>query len=280
MKSKELLNFIKQALQEDGVDDDITSLAIFGKKSPLASGYLEAKQDMVLSGLEIARLVFQAVDKKIRFVSGHADSAWLKKGERFAHITGPVSHLLSAERVALNFLQHLSGIATLTQQYVQKIKPYKCAILDTRKTIPGLRSLAKKAVIHGGGHNHRMNLSDQFLIKDNHIAVCGGVGKAIQQVKRSKGQKVDSIVEVEVTQLSQIEEAIKAGADIILLDNMTLPQIRQAVKIANRRCPLEVSGGVNLGNVKQFASTGVDRISIGRLTHSAPAVDISLEIVS
>lgn len=279
MKSKELLNLIKQALNEDACHNDITSLAIFDKKQHVTTGYLEAKQDMVLSGLEVARLVFQSVDKKIKFVSGHADGAVLKKGERFARITGPAVHLLSAERVALNFLQHLSGIATLTQQYVQKIKPHKVAILDTRKTIPGLRALAKKAVLHGGGHNHRMNLSDQFLIKDNHIAACGGVEKAIAKVKIAKTKQVDPVIEVEVTQLFQIEEAVRAGADIILLDNMTVPQIRKAVKMTNKRCLLEVSGGVNLANVKQIASTGVDRISIGRLTHSAPAVDISLEVL-
>ncbi len=280
---------ICQALDEDGASCDITSLAIFGKKSRLTHGFLVAKQNLVLSGIDVARDVFYHVSKKIRFVSGYSNGAQVKKGERLARVEGPIADLLRAERVALNFLQHLSGVATLTHQFVEKIKPYSAAILDTRKTTPGLRYLEKRAVVNGGGHNHRFNLSDQYLIKDNHIAACGGVSQAIRCVQSNsprsplilrgggKGKRL-YLIEVEVCNLSQLKEALLENPDIILLDNMTLLQIRQAVKLTRGQCPLEVSGGVNLKNVRKIAQTGVSRISIGALTHSAPAVDMSFEV--
>lgn len=279
--------FILEALKEDRVDNDITSLAIFGKKKTEVTGFLVAKQNLVLSGIDIARDVFHAVSSKVNFISEYHNGAHIKKGERIAKVVGSVADILRAERVALNFLQHLSGVATLTNQFVEKIKPYSSAILDTRKTIPGLRDLEKRAVVHGGGKNHRMNLSDQFLIKDNHIAACGSVSKAIQKIVGAALALPSNnrpLIEVEVTNLIQLREALAEKPDIILLDNMTIAQIKQAVKLvrvgAHGRAPLlEVSGGVNLNTVRKIASTGVDRISIGCLTHSVSAVDISLEIL-
>lgn len=266
---------IDLALKEDSCHTDITTLAVFGKSKMKGMGYLMAKENLVLSGIELAQDVFKAVSTKTTFKSYFQNGDRIKKGKRFAKIEGFVSDLLRAERVALNFLQHLSGIATCTHKFVEKIKPYRCQILDTRKTTPGLRVLEKQAVRDGGGFNHRMSLSDEFLIKDNHIAACGGVKEAIRRVKKVAGKK---IIEVEAKNIREVKEAVEEKADIILLDNMTLFQIRKAVALVKRKCLLEVSGGVNLKNVRQMAQTGVDRISIGALTHSAPAVDISFEI--
>ncbi len=271
-------NLIESALKEDGADCDITSLAIFGKTKTPAIGYLLAKEQMILSGLDVARDVFHAVSRKIKFVSGYANGGLVESGERIAKVEGNISDLLRAERVALNFLQRLSGIATLTHQFVAAIKPYRCKILDTRKTTPGLRLLEKRAVHDGGGVNHRMSLSDQFLIKDNHIAACGGISEAIRKIK--SGNRNEKLIEVEAKNLHEVCEALEEGVDILLLDNMSLSQIRKAVKLVRKRCLLEVSGGVNLKNVRKIAQTGVERISIGALTHSAPAVDISFEIDS
>lgn len=284
-------DIIKEALLEDGADNDITSLAIFGNSKTVKVGYLTAKEALVVSGLDVARDVFHTVSKKIRFITGYANGAFVKKGERIAKVEGNISDLLRAERVALNFLQHLSGVATLTHQFVEEVKPYRCRILDTRKTTPGLRLLEKKAVKDGGGENHRMNLSDQFLIKDNHIAACGGVREAIRKVQipphppLQKGGRGGFFIEIEARNLREVREAMEEGADIILLDNMKLPQIRKAIQITKNLVGaygptplLEVSGGVSLKNVRKIAQTGVARISIGALTHSAPAVDISFEI--
>lgn len=269
-------SLIQAALKEDRVDRDVTSRAIFGKNGGRRVGYLTAKENLVLSGLDVAREVFMTVSKKTRVISGYSNGAQVKKGERLARVEGDIANLLAAERVALNFLQHLSGVATLTRQFVDTIKPRRAAILDTRKTTPGLRVLEKRAVLHGGGKNHRMNLSDQFLIKDNHIEAVGGIAKAIRLV--GAGSKPARTIEVEAKNLYEVADALKEGVDIILLDNMKLPQIKKAVKMAKGRCALEVSGGVNLKTVRKIAQTGVSRISIGALTHSAPAVDISFEI--
>lgn len=271
------LPLITQALKEDAISRDITSLAIFGKKGGIKKGVLLAKQDLILSGWEVAKKVFKQVSPRIQIKTKFHDGSRIKKGQKIAEISGNIFNLLRVERVALNFLQHLSGIATLTYQFVQKIKPYRAKILDTRKTVPGLRILEKKAVRDGGGQNHRFNLSDMFLIKDNHIAACGGVGLAIKKCRRLlvAGRR---LIEVEVKNIRELKEALTEKPGIILLDNMKLSQIKKAVKITGKECLLEVSGGVNLKNVRKIAQTGVDRISVGALTHSAPAADISLEI--
>ncbi|MBX7149806.1 carboxylating nicotinate-nucleotide diphosphorylase [bacterium] len=280
MKKPIYYTLIKQALHEDNAHRDITTEASFGKKPPLADGYLVAKQDFVLSGLDVARDTFLAVDKSIHFITGVENGAKILKGERFAKVVGPVDSLLRAERVALNFLQQLSGVATLTYEFVKKIKGSRAQILDTRKTVPGLRVLQKRAVAHGGGTNHRMTLNDMYLIKDNHIDASGSVLKALESAHahRSKNKLKNVLIQIEARTLAEVKDALKGRADLILLDNMSIAQIKEAVRLVKGRVPLEVSGGVNINTVKKIASTGVSRISIGALTHSIKAVDISFLI--
>jgi len=280
VKNNEIKQIVQLALNEDAPSGDITSEAIFPKGGKPHKGYFIAKEDLILSGLKAAQLAFELTDKKCQIKWLKKDGDFLKKGTVFGRLNGPIGALLQAERIALNFLQHLSGVATQTNQFVQTIKPYKAKILDTRKTIPGLRLLEKQAVVHGGGCNHRLNLSTDYLIKDNHIAACGSVAQTIQAIQRHKKllKRKDLTIEVEVKNIQELKEALAEHPDIILLDNMTLSQIRQAVKINNGQTLLEVSGGVNIKTVRGYAATGVDRISIGRLTHSVNAVDISLEI--
>lgn len=282
-----LSKLIDLALAEDAPETDITSVAVFGKEGPIVTGILLAKENMMLSGLDIACQVFFKVSKKIKVMRLKQDGNPLKKGDIIAKVKGPVSQLLTAERVALNFLQHLSGVATLTNQFVQLARPHKAAILDTRKTIPGLRVLEKKAVRDGRGENHRMTLSDMYLIKDNHVEASGGIHPAIEKAKahRAKSKNKKTPIEIETRNLKEVSEALEAGVEMILLDNMSLADIKKAVKLVQNvgthgRAPLlEISGGVNLKTVKQLAATGVDRISIGALTHSVKASDISFEIV-
>lgn len=291
-KQNQYSALIKQALQEDFAHKDITSQAVFGKGGRLTDGFLVARQDLVLSGLGVALEVFRQVSPKAKLMRYFRDGDWVQKGKRIAKVRGLISNLLSAERVALNFVQHLSGIATLTQQFVREVKPHPCRVLDTRKTLPGLRALEKQAVVDGGGENHRMNLSDMYLIKDNHIVACGGIREAIGKVKNvarsspalrsfSGGGSLVArkiLIEVEAKDLREVGEACEVGVDIILLDNMKVAQIRKAVELVDGRCLLEVSGGVNLKSVKKIAQTGVSRISIGALTHSAAAADIAFDI--
>lgn len=281
MDRKHYKALIKLALKEDRVHKDITSNAVFADGGGMAKGYLIAKQELVISGLILARMVFSEVSPDISFVTAYNDGAVIKKGERIAKVEGHISDLLRAERVALNFLQYLSGIATLTRKFIQEVKPYPCKVMGTRKTMPGLRVLAKKAIRDGGGTNHRMDLSDMYIIKDNHIEACKGVKPAIQKVKahrRSHKSDHPLLIEVEARNLNEVQIALEEGADMILLDNMSLPTIRKAVKLAHGRCLLEVSGGVNLKNVREIAKTGVQRISIGLLTHSVHAADIAFDI--
>lgn len=274
---KEVDQLIKIALLEDEARSDVTTMAVFSKKAPQKKAILLAKENFVLSGIDIAQRVFLAVSPKIKFKSHYKDSDLVKKGKTLAEVKGSVADLLKAERVMLNFLQHLSGVATWTNKFVQKTKAYDVKIMDTRKTTPGFRFLEKKAVVDGGGVNHRFSLKDQFLIKDNHIEAAGGIKQAIKAVKKAKK---NLLVEIEVKNLSELQDALEEEADIILLDNMTQSQIKKAVKMNLGPAELEVSGGVNLSNVLAYAKTGVERISIGALTHSAPNADISFLIVS
>lgn len=276
--SNHIHQLIELALTEDGVAQDITSLAVFGTKGGVARGAIRAKQPLVVSGLTVAEVVFKRVSSTIRMMKRVSDGDLVPIGGIIATVRGDIYHLLRAERVVLNFLQHLSGIATLTHAYVERIKPYRARLLDTRKTLPGLRFLEKQAVRHGGADNHRFNLSDQFLIKDNHIQACGGVGEAITRARRWSGRR-KRLIEVETRNLTEVKQALAAGADIILLDNMGLAQIRCAVEIVAGRALVEVSGGVKLGKIRKIAATGVARISVGAITHSAPAVDISFDIL-
>lgn len=266
---------IEIALQEDIGSGDITTQALFGEDAVEKKGVIVAKQDLVLSGLDVARRVFLTVDHHLDWKSEASDGDSVAKDTMIARIQGRLQSLLRAERTALNFLQHLSGIATQTQRYVAKVKDFPAKILDTRKTIPGLRLLEKRAVRDGGGVNHRAGLFDQFLVKDNHL-----MGRSITEaVRLAKESGLGSgFVEVEVDALEQIEEAVMAGADRILLDNFSPENIQKAVSQVAGRTQTEASGGIHLENILDYAKSGVDFISIGALTHSAPAADLSLEV--
>jgi nicotinate-nucleotide pyrophosphorylase (carboxylating) len=266
---------IRRALEEDvGPGDCTTALLIPEKKK--SSAQFIAKGNLILAGLPFASLVFQLLDQTVRFRPFFSDGEIIKKGKIIAEVSGYTSSLLKGERVSLNLLQRLSGIATLTGIYVEEIKGLKAKIVDTRKTTPCLRFMEKYAVKTGGGYNHRFGLFDGILIKDNHIKAVGSIPKAIQRAKSSHQL---SKIEIEVSTIRGIKEAIGAGADVVMLDNMSLADTRKAVKLSNGRVVLEASGGITLENVREVAETGVDLISIGALTHSAPAVDISLKIV-
>ena len=279
-KSLDTKYIIKRALREDIGKQDITTATII-PKNKYAKAILLAKENCVICGLGIAKEVFKTQDKNIKFKAQVLEGQKIKKGKIIARIFAKAQSILIAERVALNFLNLLSGIATKTRAYVDKVKPYKVKILDTRKTIPGLRELEKYAVRIGGGFNHRLRLDEMILIKDNHLKVTKGYQRLL---KVTKGY----LVEIEVKNLREFKEAIKAKPDIIMLDNMNPKNIRQAVKIRNSQLPtpnsklptkLEASGRINLKNVKNIAATGVDMISIGELTHSVNSADISLEIL-
>ncbi|OAN55382.1 carboxylating nicotinate-nucleotide diphosphorylase [Magnetospirillum moscoviense] len=263
---------ISAALAEDVGPGDITSATVI-PASLKFKGVMQARHAMVVSGLPVAALAFAMVVPEARFAAKVADGQHVAAGTVLAEIEGPARGLLTAERTALNLLQLMSGIATLTAQYVDKLQGTGCTLLDTRKTIPGLRRLSKYATLCGGAKNHRMGLYDGVLIKDNHIAVCGGVGQAVKAAKAAGLPNV----EAECDTLDQVAEAVEAGADIVLLDNMDPAMLRRAVAVVAGRCRTEASGGVNLDTIRAIAETGVDFVSVGRITQSAPAVDIGLD---
>lgn len=274
---------IVAALKEDIGPRDLTSLALVSK-ARLAKAELIVRREGVVAGLPVAEWTFGLVDPKIRFQPMVRDGQRVYADKVVAFLEGPARGILAAERTALNFFGHLSGIATLTRAFVERVKGTSAKILDTRKTTPTLRSLEKYAVAVGGGVNHRMGLYDGILIKENHLRLVGGVEKAVA-LARVPGQKPVP-VEVEVTTLQEFRQALSAQADLILLDNMRLSEIQEAVRLRNavgrtrgaRKPLLEVSGGVNLTNVRLLALAGVDRISIGALTHSAPSLNVALEV--
>lgn len=268
---------IKAALAEDIGSGDITTKAIV-KPNEKGEAVFLAKDDFVMSGLFIAEKTFDLLDKKTVFKPLCKDGDRIRKGQIIAGVSGRLEVLLAAERVALNFIQRLCGIATLTARFVDKTKELNVKILDTRKTTPCMRVLEKYAVRTGGGYNHRFGLFDCVLIKDNHIKAAGSITGAIRKVNRK--YRDGMLVEVEVTSLKETREAVENGADIIMLDNMTPQRIASALKIIKNRAIVEVSGGVGLDNVVEVARKGVDFISIGALTHSAPSADISMEVVS
>lgn len=271
---------IRAALEEDlSAPGDITTRALCAPAAR-SRARIQAKAGGVIAGLETAAAVFRLVDGSCSIEALSRDGADAGSGEMLMNLEGPAAALLTAERTALNLLGRLSGIATLTRAYVEAVRGTGAQILDTRKTTPGLRALEKYAVRCGGGINHRSGLYDMFLIKENHIAAAGGLGPALQRCRRFRREKgLDALIEVEVSRLEQVSEAIESGADIILLDNMTAEQISACVVLAGGRVPLEASGNVNLANVRDIALTGVNRISIGALTHSAPALDISMMLL-
>lgn len=270
--------FASDLLREDLGRGDVTTQAVV-RGGALGRGRFLAKQDFVLCGLEIAEAVFASLDNAIELESTAYDGDLIRNGSQFASIRGPGSVLLAGERTALNLLQRLSGVATLTRLFISRIEGTKAKIVDTRKTTPGLRLLEKYAVTVGGGRNHRFGLDDGVLIKDNHIALAGGVRRAIESARRSVAHTLK--IEVEVGSEPQLLDALTAGADVIMLDNMTVHQVRESVELIRGQSPgtiVEVSGGITLENVREFAECGCDFISVGAITHSAPAIDISLKI--
>jgi nicotinate-nucleotide pyrophosphorylase (carboxylating) len=271
--------YVSDFLKEDLGRGDITTQAVV-RGGQRARGRFLAKQDLVLCGLEIAEAVFASLDGNIRLESHAYDGELIRAGTEFARIEGLASALLSGERTALNLLQRLSGISTLTREFARRVAGTGAEIVDTRKTTPGLRLLEKYAVSVGGGRNHRFGLDDGVLIKDNHIAVVGSVRRAIEMARQSATHLMR--IEVEVTTEQQLGEALAAGADAVMLDNMALDEVRRCVQLIREQAPdtiIEVSGGVNLDNVRELAECGVDLISVGAITHSAPAVDISMKVM-
>jgi nicotinate-nucleotide pyrophosphorylase (carboxylating) len=283
---------VKLALSEDIANGDITTLNAV-PSGVRARAALVAKQKGVASGVDVARMTFHEVDPQLRFEPSVQDGASIEPGQAAARILGPVGGILTAERTALNFLQHLSGVATQTRRFVDAVQGTPVVILDTRKTTPGLRLLEKYAVTCGGGRNHRYGLYDMYLVKDNHIRAAGSLTAAIDMIQRTRQ---DALLEVEVESMEQLREALRPEVDRVLIDNQPVDDVQRAVQEVDRwsrtqggdaarrrpgarRWPeVEVSGGITLENVRTYAQTGADYISVGALTHSAPALDFSLEI--
>ncbi len=276
----ELESLVKAALREDAPHGDITTHALLDPALH-AQANVVAKQNLTLAGVAVLHAVYRALDPAVVVTAPFEDGATLEAGQTFATLQGPAHSILGGERVALNFLQHLSGIATLTSRFCAEIRHYPAILVDTRKTIPGLRRLEKWAVALGGGTNHRTSLSDGVLIKDNHLVLLEAQGTTLREACRKAKERLSHHFRicVEVETLEQIDQALDGGADVLLLDNMSPSLVRKAVGLVKGRAQTEVSGGITLENVREYAATGVDSISIGALTHSAPAVDISLDVL-
>jgi nicotinate-nucleotide pyrophosphorylase (carboxylating) len=268
-------DLITLALKEDIGPGDITTDTLIDPQRKATAIFL-AKESMVVAGLDIARRVFCRLDPTAELIPLVSEGQSAAAGQTIARINGGLRALLSGERVALNFVQRLSGIASQTRRFLGELKSSEVRLVDTRKTTPGWRVLEKYAVRVGGGGNHRMGLYDGVLIKDNHIAACGGIAQAVGRARRAVSHFIK--IEVEVADIHQVDEALAAGADIIMLDNMDLNQIRAAVSRINHRALVEVSGGVTAGDLHRLGDTGADLISMGALTHSARSVDISMDI--
>ena len=287
------LPIVKYALSEDIGTGDITTLNVMSS-GVAARASIVAKAPGVIAGLEVSRITFREADARLKFKPLVRDGESVKPGVAVAQVVGDVGGILKAERTALNFLQHLSGIATTTRRFVEAVEGTGVKILDTRKTTPGLRYLQKYAVTCGGGHNHRLALWDMYLVKDNHIRAAGGIRAALDRIARTR--QGDLLLEVEVESLDQLREALRPDVDRILVDNQSPADVRRAVEEVDRWCrshppdssrmmpgarrwpEIEVSGGIDLTTVRAYAETGVDYISVGALTHSAPALNLSLEI--
>lgn len=270
----DVTEFVRRVLAEDmGSGGDVTSAATIAADARFTAEMI-CRETITVAGLDIALAFFRALDREVRFKKEVGDGDTVAAGTVLMSFEGNARAMLAAERSALNTLQHLSGIATLTRRYVDAIDGTGAVLLDTRKTVPGLRLLAKYAARMGGAQNHRMRLDDGVLIKDNHVAVCGGVEVAVAMAREAN---VGLPIQCEVDRIEQIEPALSAGADRLLLDNMAPDLLREAVRIVAGRVPLEASGGVNLETIRVIAETGVDFISVGRITQSAPAVDIGLD---
>lgn len=270
------LDIVRRALDEDlQSKGDITTRAVVppGRR---AKGIILLREEGVVAGLPLASMTFRLLDSKVRFQPLVSDGDRVAAACELAVVEGEASTILEGERTALNFLQRLSGIATLTAAFVAAAAPYGAAVMDTRKTTPGLRVLEKYAVRAGGGRNHRFGLYDGVIVKDNHIVAVGGVAEAVRRARENLDEGMN--IEVEVQRLEDLEEAIRSGADVVMLDNMSVEEVEEAVRHVRGRVKLEVSGGISLENVALYAAAGVDYISVGALTHSAHALDIALEM--
>jgi nicotinate-nucleotide pyrophosphorylase (carboxylating) len=275
LESSCLKKIIRLALAEDRVEADVTTASLSAFDRP-ARADVRAKAAGVISGTGVFAATMRRVDPELRITVSKADGSSVLPGDLVLEIVGRESAILKGERAALNFLQRLSGVATLTREYVERLKPYRAVLLDTRKTTPGMRYLEKKAVRDGGGCNHRMNLEDMAMVKDNHIAMAGGIAPAVAAVRRDfPGKKI----EVEVKTVGECEEALALGVDMIMLDNFPADQVDRAVALNRGRAKLEISGNVSLENIAAKAATGVDFISVGALTHSFRSLDLSLTIM-
>lgn len=268
-------DLVSRALVEDIGSGDLTTDSIVPGDLEV-TGFIKAKQDGVVAGLPVARAVFRRLDADLHFAPRVAEGARVKAGDVLVQLSGRARTILTGERLALNFLQRLSGIATVTAELVEKVRDYPVRIVDTRKTTPGLRLLEKYAVRVGGGHNHRLGLFDAVLIKDNHIRVAGGIKQAVERARAQVPHTAK--IEVETEDLDGVKEAMEAGADIIMLDNMDTGTMIRAVRLVNGRALVEASGCISAQTVEAVAATGVDIISVGALTHSATALDISLDV--
>jgi nicotinate-nucleotide pyrophosphorylase (carboxylating) len=267
---------IEAALKEDMPDGDVTSENLVPPESVSKAIFL-VMEDGILAGIDVAARVFWKIDPHVVFAKNVEDGSTIGAGDTLARIEGPSVSLLKGERIALNFLQRMSGIATLTQKFVKSLEGSQTQILDTRKTTPSLRSLEKYAVKMGGGTNHRLNLSDMVLIKDNHLKIVGNISEAVKRARENAGPDVK--IEIETTTLEEVKEAVRSGADMIMLDNMSPERMREVVEWVDGRIPLEASGNVKLSTIKEIASSGVDFISVGGLTHSYQSLDISMEFL-
>lgn len=266
---------VRRALEEDfGNGGDLTANLLVPEQAS-AKLYFRARESGVISGMQAALLTYKMVDPAMHLEVKHGDGAPVRKGTIIASVEGPVRSMLMAERVALNFLGRMSGVATLTSKFVKKVEPHKVRIAATRKTTPGLRALEKRAVLHGGGHTHRHSLSDAIMVKDNHIALAGGVDKAVKAVMTNADHMTH--VSIEVDTVAQFKKVLRHRPHVILLDNMSLDDLGTCVKLGKGKVTLEASGGVSMRTVANIAATGVDVISIGALTHSAPNFDIGLD---
>lgn len=271
---KKAIELIKEALIEDGVDNDITTLNLVSKDKMLTGSFI-VKATGVLSGIDVAKEVFKQINPRIKMEILKANGTFVNRGDVIATIEGPMRDILRGERVALNFLQRMSGIAATTAKFVQELAGTNCKILDTRKTAPLLRVFERQAVRDGGGENHRFNLSDRVLIKDNHIAASGSIQDAVSILRKAVGRGM--IIEVEVETLDEFMEALNTSADVIMLDNMSNEVMKKCVELNEGKKKLEASGNIELKKVRSVALLGVDYISVGSLTHSYKALDISLK---
>jgi nicotinate-nucleotide pyrophosphorylase (carboxylating) len=280
LKRDDVIEVIDRAFAEDVRDGDVTTIWTIPETKQARAEFI-ARADGVIAGLDVAKWVFERVDGAIVFDARMADGDVIKPGDVMAVVSGSARGLLTAERTALNFLQRMSGIATMTAQFVKEVEGTKARILDTRKTVPGLRVLDKYAVVAGGGVNHRIGLFDMVLLKENHIEAADGIGPAVMSVRKGMAQDGRTLkVEVEVENLTELEEVLLVGADQVMLDNMSIDEMRQAVeRVANfdgQKPALEASGDVSMARVRDIAETGVDYISVGALTHSVKAMNISM----